>query len=396
MVNKDGLITCYIDLNVQTKNVCRDIRFLIINIGNEDIVLGYPWLAMFELQFDWTHAVINEQALLPIVIQSVNPQIPGKDLIIAGTKTEESRTQKLQELSIRATTATDLAIKARQYTKSVAIPNEYQQFAKIFSEEGSKHYPPQRVWDHAIKLKEGSPDVVDCKVYPLNQTEDQAVKDFIKMELDKGYIQVSKSPYASPFFFIRKKDEKLRPVQDYQKINALMVCNQYPLPLISDLIWDLSNAHIYTKLDIRWGYNNVHICEGDEPKAAFKTCYGLFKPMVMYFGLTNSPATFQMMMNFIYWDIILKHERLGTTICVYMDDIGITTRTNMMGHIAVVQDVLCIAVEHNLYFKPKKCLFHASSMDYLGVILEKGVTRMDPIKIAGVDTWPIPKNVTEV
>ncbi len=100
MENKDGLITCYIDLNVQTKNVCRDIRFLIINIGNEDIVLGYPWLAMFKLQFDWTHAVINEQALLPIVIQSVNPQIPGKDLIIAGTKTEESRTQKLQELSI--------------------------------------------------------------------------------------------------------------------------------------------------------------------------------------------------------------------------------------------------------------------------------------------------------
>jgi len=71
------------------------------------------------------------------------------------------------------------------------------------------------VWDHAIELKEGLPDAIDCKVYLLNQTEDQAVHDFIKNELEKGYIQVSKSPYASPFFFIRKKDGKLRLVQDY-------------------------------------------------------------------------------------------------------------------------------------------------------------------------------------
>jgi len=92
------------------------------------------------------------------------------------------------------------------------------------------------VWDHTIEFKEGSPDAIDCKVYPLNQTEDQVVWDFIKTELDKGYIRVSKSPYASPFFFIRKKDGKLRPVQDYRKINTLTVCNQYPLPLISDLI----------------------------------------------------------------------------------------------------------------------------------------------------------------
>ncbi len=79
-----------------------------------------------------------------------------------------------------------------------------------------------------------------------------------------------------------------------------------------------------------------------------------------------------------------------------MDDIGIATRTNMDDHQRAVHDVLRIAQLHDLYFKPEKCLFHSSSMDYLGVILEKGVTRMDPAKIAGVDTWPIPKNATEV
>jgi len=385
--NKAGLITHYTDLDVETKHTHRTIRFLITNIGNEDIVLGYLWLAAFKPQFDWTNAVINEQAL-PVVLRSVNPHILGQDPIIKGIETSDTR--------IKATTATDLAVAAQQYTKRTIVPKEYQQFAKVFSEEESKQYPPRRVWDHAIELKEGSPDALDCKVYPLNQTEDQAVQDFIKMELDKGYIRVSKSPYASPFFFIRKKDGKLRPVQDYRKINALTVRNQYPLPLISDLLRDLSNAHIYTKLDVRWGYNNVRIREGNESKATFKTHYGLFEPTVMYFGLTNSPATFQTMMNFIYQDVILKHEPLGTSIRVYMDDIGIATRTNLADHIKAIHDVLHVAQEHNLFFKPEKCLFHAPSMDYLGVILEKGVTRMDPVKIAGIDKWPIPKNVTEV
>jgi len=106
----------------------------------------------------------------------------------------------------------------------------------------------------------------------------------------------------------------------------------------------------------------------------------------MYFGLTNSPATFQTMMNYIYCDVILKHEQLRMMIHVYMDDIGITMQTNITGHILAVHNVLHIAQDHDLYFKPEKCTFHVPSMDYLGVILEKGVTCMDPVKIAGVDT----------
>ncbi len=101
-------------------------------------------------------------------------------------------------------------------------------------------------------------------------------------------------------------------------------------------------------------------------------------------------------MNYIYQDVILKHEPLGTTIHVYMDDIGIATRTTLDDHCHAVHDVLKVAQLHDLYFKPEKCLFHSSSMDYLGVILEKGVTRMDPAKIAGVDTWPVPKNAMDI
>ncbi len=305
--NKDGLITHYLDLDVQTKGVHRSIRFLVTNIGQEDIVLGYPWLSTFEPQFNWTNVVIHKGAL-PIVIRSVNPRVPGKEPIIAKAHSALEYIQVLREHTLKATTSTDLAIVAQQYQKKANIPAEYQKYQRVFSKEESKRYPPKRIWDHAIEFKEGSPDAIDCKVYPLNQIEDKAVQDFIKTKLQKGYIQVSKSPFASPFFFIRKKDNKLRPVQDYRKINALMVRNQYPLPLISDLICDLSNAHIYTKLDVQWGYNNIRIKEGDEHKAVFKTKYGLFEPTVMYFGLTNSPATFQTMMNYIYQDVILQHE----------------------------------------------------------------------------------------
>ncbi len=333
--------------------------------------------------------VINEKDL-PIILQSVNPYVPGKDPIIAWIAGSN------EDCQLWATTSTELAIKAQQYTKKVEVPAEYQQFTKVFSEEESKQYPPKRAWDHAIEFKKDTPEAIDCKVYPMNRVKDEAVQKFLHDKLKKGYIHESKSPYASSFFFVRKKDGKMRPVQDYREINAIKIQNQYPLPLISDLIHDLSNAHIYTKLDVRWGYNNICIYEGDEKKAAFKTGYGLFKPTVMYFGLTNSPAMFQTMMNYIYQDVILKHEPLGTTICVYMDDIRIATCTNLDDHRRAVHNVLKVAQLYDLYFKLEKCLFHSSSMDYLGVILEKGVTRMDPAKIAGVDTWPTPKNATEV
>jgi hypothetical protein len=110
----------------------------------------------------------------------------------------------------------------------------------------------------------------------------------------------------------------------------------------------------------------------------------------MYFGLCNSSTTFQAFMNNIYRPTIAKHNLLGTAIHIYMDDIAVTTKISLSpsqshaAHVAAVTDVLKVALEHNLYFKPEKCIFHAPSIDYLGVILERGVTRMDPVKISGI------------
>jgi len=172
-----------------------------------------------------------------------------------------------------------------------------------------------RFWDHAIELVPDSKPA-NCKVYPISPLEQRELDAFIEEALGTGRIRPSKSPMASPVFFVKKKDGSLWFVQDYRALNAMTVKNRYPLPLINDLINRLKGARFFTKLDVRWGFNNVRIREGDEWKAAFRTNRGLFEPLVMYFGLTNSPATFQTMMNDIFQDLILSGD-----VMVYLDDI---------------------------------------------------------------------------
>jgi hypothetical protein len=142
----------------------------------------------------------------------------------------------------------------------------------------------------------------------------------VKEHTVRGTIRPSKSPYKSRFFYIKKKDGKLQPVQDYRPVNEWTIHNTYPLPLIPELIDQLSGCSLYTKSDIHWGYNNIWIKEGNEWKAAFITNEGLFKPTVMFFRLTNSPATFQTVMNPIFSDEITEKW-----LTVYMDDMAIHT-----------------------------------------------------------------------
>jgi hypothetical protein len=396
--NKSGMITHFLDLNVRINGTNKEMHFLVTDIRHEEILLGYPWLATFEPKFNWRSAIIDER-ILPIIISSINPQINRNQPTIATTLSEETKQSIVRQLDAECTiwgVATDLAIQAGEQQTDAELPKEYQDFARQFSDEAADRFPPSREWDHAIDLKPGAPNVLDCKVYPMTRDEDTALERFLDEMEAKGYNRPSKSPYTSPFFFVKKKDGKLRPVQDYRRLNSHMVRNQYPLPLIAQLISDLSGAHIFSKVDVWQGHNNVRIKKGDEWKAVFKTKFGHWEPLVMFFGLTNSPSTFQEMMNVIYKEVIEKHEARGTIIRIYMDDIAIATKGTLQDHIDAVCDVLRVAEQHDLYFKLSKCTFHASSIDYLGVIIEKGMTCMDPVKIAGIKNWPTPTKVKDV
>ena len=195
---------------------------------------------------------------------------------------------------------------------------------------------------------------------------------------------------ASPFFFVKKKDGKLRPCQDYWYLNDWTIKNAYPLPLISDIMDKLKGLKYFTKLDVHLGYNNIRIKTGHEWKAAFKTNWGLYEPTVMFFGMCNSPATFQAMMDSIFQEMVED----GVTI-VYMDDILIHA-PNLKLLRKYTKKVLQILWEHDLYLKPKKCEFEKQWIKYLGLIVEPGKPSMDKVKVKGLLDWPTPTMVKEV
>ena len=204
--NRAGRLTHFVDLLVKTKGQEKKMRFLVTDLGVEDVILGYPWLATFEPQFSWKDATVDT-SVLPVVIRSpdwhtliLRPSIRRATVkhepTIANTRigrtvTDEAKQRIVdilnEEVAINSI-STDLARQAEQYTKKIEVPEKYRQHAKVFSEEAAQRFPPKRPWDHAIELKPDAPDVINCKIYPLTQTEDQALVTFLDEQLKKGYI----------------------------------------------------------------------------------------------------------------------------------------------------------------------------------------------------------------
>jgi hypothetical protein len=179
--NRSGMITHYLDLNVRTRGIHKEMRFLVTDIGHKEILLGYPWLATFEPKFNWRSAVIDEQ-VLPIIISSINPWRPQTQPTIAATLSESTKQSIIRQLDEECTirgVATDLAIQAGEQQTDATLPEEYQEFAWLFNDEAANCFPPEREWDHAINLKPGAPDALDCKVYPMTQDEDTALEKFL-------------------------------------------------------------------------------------------------------------------------------------------------------------------------------------------------------------------------
>ena len=279
------------------------------------------------------------------------------------------------------------------------LSNKYKLHRKVFDEQKSQRLPHHTIWDHAIELLPNAPKSLPGQLLPLMQEEIMEVHKFVDKHLKRETIRESWSPYAANFFFIKKKDGKLRPVQDYRPLNKWTIKNRNVSPLILATIDRLSGCTLFTKFDVRWRYNNIWIKPEDEWKAAFLTPEGLFEPKVMFFGLTNSPATFQMMMNTIFWKEVAEGW-----LSVYMDDIAIhskkhpseTEEQHCQQHRIYIHHVLDKLEKHDLYLKLEKCTFKKDEIDYLRVIIGNGVVKMDPSKLKGVADWPIPKTPTEI
>jgi len=227
-------------------------------------------------------------------------------------------------------------------------------------------------------------------VYRLTPPEMTVLKEYITDGLKRGMLQRSEAPDACFFFFINKKDGKLHPVQDYRPLNAITRKNAALIPLIPELIDKLLGARFFTKLDVRWGYNNIHIREGDEYKTAFKTPLGLFESCVMTFRLCNTLATFQTFMDTQFADFLATGK-----VVIYLDNILIMA-TTIVELVKLTYGILQQLLDLNLYLQPEKCSFNQTSVEYLGLIISEGELHMDPVKLTAVSNWPTPKTMKEV
>jgi len=385
--NKQGDIRFYTDLTIRSGQVHKTMRFFLSNLGTHQVILGYPWFTAIQPRIDWAKGWLDISHL-PMVLLAPNTQkakfTPRPSMIMKGQIPQET-TFMIYVSSIPS------RLKPTNPQNLDKIPAKYRRHAKVFLEAAAQRFPESHIWDHAIELKLGAPTSLPGKIYSLKVMEQEELQKFVQEHTAKGYIQPLKSPYAAPFFFIKKKDGKLRPVQDYQRLNQWTIRNTYPLPLIPQLINKARNQALFTKFDIWWEYNNVRIKKWDKWKAAFITNEGLFEPTVMFFGLTNSPATFQMMMNTLF-----EEELREGWLIIYMDDMLIATHNNPAFHEKCVHHILHKLLINDLYLKPEKCAFEQTRIEFLGVILQNGTIYMDLAKTQGVADWPRPANVTEV
>jgi hypothetical protein len=233
--------------------------------------------------------------------------------------------------------------------------------------------PPDRDVEFVIELQ---PDTasISKRPYRMPPKELAELKTQLQELLDKGYIHPSSSPWGCPALFVKKKDGSFRMCVDYRPLNAVTIKNKYPLPRIDVLFDQLAGAKVFSKIDHCSGYHQIKIRPCDIPKTAFSTRYGLYEFLVMSFGLTNAPAYFMYLMNFVFMTQLYKF------VMVFIDDILIYSKSEKE-HAKHLRVVLQRLRDHKLYAKFSKCEFWLTSVKFLGHTISHDGTSVDPSKV---------------
>jgi hypothetical protein len=407
--HKDGQLNEFLWLAVRLGGGKRTLMlFLVASLGEDHLILGYPFLYHFNPSIDWRKGKIGEGEIRITSTKQergdppARPSVAQQILQIQRAAIRQCGYPKEGEaIYIRRTNyAQQWAQKeaTKQGPKNDTIPEEYHRHQIVFSEEASKRFPPKRSEDMTIKLKEDAPDSIDCKVYPLSPKDRVRMQTWIAGEEKLERIFLDKSNIVSPVYFTGKKDsDEKRIIMDYKKVNEHTIKDHNPLPNIQEALERLHGKRLFSKFDIRWGYNNIRIAEEDQHKAAFKTPFGTYVPRVMYFGLCNAPPFFQRTMNRDFRKLLQRYpDELGN----YMDDWWVATTDDEEGrtrHKEIVHAFLDRMEECSYFLKPSKCQFERESLTILGWVVGGGHVRIDPAKANGLKEWPRKlKNVREV
>jgi hypothetical protein len=412
--------------------------FQLITLGNYSLILGMDWLRTHNPSVDWKERTVslscspkhNFSALSPLARVTLPKSLPEfqtqsrssappvvspparPQIIYPPVKTiKPARNPTLLDISL-VSNATFCQLLRQKETMgymmdvtqieelstasvgsdaeepSIQLPEKYAEYSQIFSKVNADKLPPHRPYDHAIPITKGA-TVPFGPIYNLSQTELKALHEYIKENLDKGFIRRSESPAGAPILFVKKKDGSLRLCVDYRGLNKVTTPNRCPLPLISETFDQLGNAEYYTKLDCRGAYNLLRIANGDEWKTAFRCRYGHFEYQVMPFGLMNAPGTFQAFVN----DVL--REYLDDFVVVYLDDILIYS-TNLEEHTAQVKKVLHKLEAAGISLKLEKCAFDQKEVHFLGCVIGVNGISMDPAKVAAIRDWATPKSAFDI
>ncbi|KAJ1137499.1 hypothetical protein NDU88_003897 [Pleurodeles waltl] len=317
----------------QRKKHKEELILDVIHAPQYGIILGLPWLTHHNPEMNWAE----------------------RKIVFSSVLCKEHCLQRTQESEVHHSYIATAA------EKEVQLPKQYSSYEDAFDEKEAENLPPHRPYDYQIDLVPGG-ILPNCRVYALSEHENQHLRKYLDQFLENGFIRPSKSPTASPLFFVTKANGDLQTCIDYRGLNKITIKNKYPLPPIPVLLEQVKKAKIYTKLDLRGAYHLVRMREGNKWKTAFKTRYGLFEYTVMPFGLCNAPAAFQFFLNNVLG------EYLNIFAIVYIDDILIYS-DNENEHFQHVKKILAALRKHHLYCKLTKCEFHVTTVEFLGVIL---------------------------
>ncbi|KAK7570621.1 hypothetical protein V3481_007378 [Fusarium oxysporum f. sp. vasinfectum] len=410
---ESGRVTHYVRAGLRiADHYQKSMIFYVTQLASYPIVLGMPWLKQHDPQVGFAAHTFTfnspycqrfcntptrpakikalqtvPKKFLRRMEQNIPPSLRQKDILPISLRAVKLYSQR-KRCHFFTVTLEQIDRTLQKDNCKVNLPEELLEFQDVFSPKEAEKLPPHRVGDHHIELTPGS-KLPFGPLYGMSRDELTALREWLDENLRKGFIRPSSSPVASPVLFVKKPGGGLRFCVDYRALNNITVKDRYPLPLIKESLNNLSGMRYFSRIDIVSAFNNLRIEKGQEYLTAFRTRFGLYESLVMPFGMTGAPATFQRYIN------STLREHLDVFCTAYLDDILIYSRTREE-HIEHLKAVLQKLRDAGLFANPAKCEFLVPETKFLGLIVGRDGIRMDPAKIETVKNWKTPSCLTDV